>query len=75
MSSASRPTLIESGQDIPIIFITAHDDDHVREQALEQGAVAFLRKPFQEQELMDAISSAHDMGSAHMSAGQVKSVS
>lgn len=67
--------LIENGQEVPIIFIAAHDVDHAREQALEQGAVAFLRKPFQEQELMDAISSAYDMGSARMSARQVKSVS
>jgi FixJ family two-component response regulator len=50
--------LKENGRHIPTIFIIAHDDDHIREQALEDGAVAFLRKPFQEQELTDAISSA-----------------
>jgi FixJ family two-component response regulator len=31
---------------IPVIFITAHDDRAVRVQALATGAVAFLRKPF-----------------------------
>ncbi|HSK31175.1 MAG TPA: response regulator [Candidatus Limnocylindria bacterium] len=31
---------------IPIIFITAHDDDDIRTRALAAGAVAFLRKPF-----------------------------
>jgi len=31
---------------IPVIFITAHDDRLVRTQALAGGAVAFLRKPF-----------------------------
>src|SRR5882757_2484868 len=31
---------------IPIIFITAHDDHAVRAQAVAGGAVAFLRKPF-----------------------------
>jgi FixJ family two-component response regulator len=31
---------------IPIIFITAHDDTDVRDRALAAGAVAFLRKPF-----------------------------
>jgi FixJ family two-component response regulator len=31
---------------IPIIFITAHDDRVIRAQALAAGAVAFLRKPF-----------------------------
>jgi FixJ family two-component response regulator len=64
--------LIENGQHIPIIFITAHDDDHVREQALELGAMAFLRKPFQEQELMDAISSACEAGCARMFAREGK---
>ena len=31
---------------IPVIFITAHDDRVVREQALAAGAAAFLLKPF-----------------------------
>jgi FixJ family two-component response regulator len=31
---------------IPVIFITAHDDRVVRAHALAAGAVAFLRKPF-----------------------------
>jgi FixJ family two-component response regulator len=31
---------------IPIIFITAHEDRLARTQALAAGAVAFLRKPF-----------------------------
>lgn len=32
-------------KDIPVIFITAYDDDTARERALAGGAVAFLRKP------------------------------
>jgi FixJ family two-component response regulator len=35
-----------AGSGIPIIFITAHDDIGVREQALAAGALAYLRKPF-----------------------------
>ena len=31
---------------LPVIFITAHDDFNVRECALAGGAVAYLRKPF-----------------------------
>lgn len=31
---------------IPVIFITAHDDSDVRQRAMAAGAVAFLRKPF-----------------------------
>ena len=35
-----------AGSTLPIIFITAHDELGLREQALAAGAVAFLRKPF-----------------------------
>jgi FixJ family two-component response regulator len=38
--------LSRSGNPLPIIFITAHDEIGVRERALSMGAVAFLRKPF-----------------------------
>ena len=38
--------LAQSGNAIPVIFITAHDELGVREKALGAGAVAFLRKPF-----------------------------
>jgi FixJ family two-component response regulator len=43
---------------IPIIFITAHADDDARVRALDAGAVAFLYKPFREEELLDAIHAA-----------------
>ncbi|CAB3776783.1 response regulator transcription factor [Pararobbsia alpina] len=37
-----------AGSGTPIIFITAYDDVGLREQALAGGAVAWLRKPFQD---------------------------
>jgi FixJ family two-component response regulator len=43
---------------IPIIFITAYADDHVRARALAAGAVAFLSKPCSEEELLRAIQTA-----------------
>jgi FixJ family two-component response regulator len=43
---------------LPIIFITSHQDDDRRTQALEAGAVAFLYKPFYEGELLHAIDTA-----------------
>jgi FixJ family two-component response regulator len=43
---------------IPIIFVTAHGDDAQRAQALNAGAVAFLYKPFYEEELLNAIEAA-----------------
>lgn len=43
---------------IPIIFITAHGDDGLRPQLMEQGAVAVLLKPFSEAALLAAINAA-----------------
>jgi FixJ family two-component response regulator len=43
---------------IPIIFITSHADDDARARALKAGAVAFLYKPFREEELLDALHAA-----------------
>jgi FixJ family two-component response regulator len=46
------------GRAVPVVFITAFEDERVREQALQAGAVAFLRKPFEERELLDAVARA-----------------
>jgi FixJ family two-component response regulator len=40
---------------VPIIFISAHDDDEVRRRALRDGAVAFMAKPFDGGELLEHI--------------------
>ena len=47
--------LATDGIDIPIIFITAHDDPLTRERITRSGVVESLRKPFEEQEWLDAI--------------------
>ena len=44
--------------DIPIIFITAHDDDATRKRVRQSGAAAYLRKPFDKHALLDAIRKA-----------------
>ena len=43
---------------IPVIFITAHPDEQVRERALSEGAVAVLGTPFNDEVLLGAIDSA-----------------
>jgi FixJ family two-component response regulator len=45
---------------IPIVFVTAQEDreNRLRAQALHSGAVAFLRKPFAEEELLTAVRNA-----------------
>jgi FixJ family two-component response regulator len=47
--------LAETGQDIPIIFITGLGDIPMSVRAMKAGAVEFLTKPFREQELLDGI--------------------
>ena len=47
--------LTQSGAAVPIIFITAVDDDQIREQARQAGAIGYFRKPFDDQALLDAI--------------------
>jgi FixJ family two-component response regulator len=46
------------GIDIPIIFITAHGDEHLRLQALRSGAVEFLAKPFDDEVLLESVRAA-----------------
>ena len=53
-----RRRLKDSGSMLPVIFMTALDDEAMREQALKAGCVAFLRKPFQARQLIDAIKKA-----------------
>ena len=47
--------LTASGAKYAVIFITAHDDAQWRQKAKAAGAIAYLRKPFAEQALLDAI--------------------
>jgi FixJ family two-component response regulator len=43
---------------IPIVFITAHGDNAIRPQLLEQGAIECLFKPFSDTDLLSALKSA-----------------
>lgn len=50
--------LAQAGSRIPIIFISAHDDQEARLRAMKGGAVAFLQKPFEEEDLLEALCTA-----------------
>jgi len=52
--------LAASGAEIPVIFISAHEDSRAVEMALAAGAEAFLYKPFDDQDLLAAIDRALD---------------
>ena len=47
--------LLAAGTPPPVIFITAHDDAATRERARRAGAVQYLRKPFEDEALIEAI--------------------
>ena len=53
-----RRQLKVSHPKLPVIFMTALDDEAVRRQALEAGCVTFLHKPFPAHELIEAIERA-----------------
>jgi FixJ family two-component response regulator len=50
--------LAASGSTWPVIFMTANDDEATRNEALDAGCIAYLRKPFAHGVLLDAISKA-----------------
>jgi len=50
--------LADAGIRLPIIFITGHGDIPMTVKAMKSGAVEFLTKPFQDQDLLNAIQQA-----------------
>ncbi len=55
-----QTTLKAEGCRIPIIFITAHGDARARIQAMREGAVEFLMKPFDDQVFLNRVRAALD---------------
>ena len=50
--------LAATGRQIPIVFVTGYPDASVRDKAMSLGAVCFLTKPFNEDDLVDGLRSA-----------------
>jgi FixJ family two-component response regulator len=60
---------------IPIIFITAYDDKETRQRAMQAGAIAFLGKPFSDEQLLQSIRLAlHEFGDEPGTAGNLISI-
>jgi FixJ family two-component response regulator len=55
-----QQALASSGDPCPIIFITGYGDVPTSVRAMKAGAVDFLTKPFDQQELLAAVRSAID---------------
>lgn len=47
--------LKQRGYGMPIIFITGHGDVSMAVQAMREGALDFIEKPFRDQELLDRV--------------------
>jgi FixJ family two-component response regulator len=50
--------LRKSGVKIPVIFMTAHGDVPMVRKVMKAGAIEFLTKPFQKEELLNAVEQA-----------------
>ena len=50
--------LRKSGIKIPVIFMTAHGDVPMVRKVMKAGAIEFLTKPFQKEELLNAVEQA-----------------
>ena len=50
--------MAEAGLEIPIVFLTGHGDIPASVKAMKAGAVEFLTKPVDEQDLLNAIQEA-----------------
>jgi FixJ family two-component response regulator len=55
---ALRSRLTSSGSGLPVIFITAIDDDALESEAVQAGCVAYLHKPFSAGLLIAAVAKA-----------------
>ena len=55
---AIQARLAVSSARVPTVVITGHDSEETRARALDGGAVAYLRKPVDDQALLDAINNA-----------------
>lgn len=63
--------LSESGFSLPIIIMTAHGDMPMVRKALKSGAIEFLIKPFQDEELLEAVEQAFAIDRARQRADKL----
>ena len=61
--------LARSGIHIPIVFMTAHGDVPMVRKVMKAGAIEFLTKPFQREELLHGIGQALESDRARRVAG------
>jgi FixJ family two-component response regulator len=57
--------LVRQGISYPIIFMTGHGDIPMSVRAMKAGAVDFLAKPFRDQDMLDAVTTALERDAQH----------
>ena len=55
-----RDRLIANGHSTPVIFVTAFPDDRMRANMLQAGALGYLSKPLDENELIGCLDDAFE---------------
>ena len=61
MSGADlQDRLIADGHDLPVIMITAFEEQRIRDRVMDAGAIGFLSKPFSEESLIRCLEAALD---------------
>ena len=56
--------LVQSGSPIPTVLMTAYPDDKARARALKAGVICYLTKPFSNDELLECIRTALELGNS-----------
>ena len=59
-----QSTLVQARPDIPIVFLTGYGSVPTTVRAMQGGAVDFLEKPFNDQQLLDCVQRALDRSRA-----------
>jgi FixJ family two-component response regulator len=65
--------LTKSDIRVPIVFITAHGDIPMSVRAMKGGAIDFLTKPFRDQDMLDAVTTAISRDRSRLEAESVLS--
>ncbi|HZP07230.1 MAG TPA: response regulator [Terracidiphilus sp.] len=60
-----------AGVDLPVIFMTAHGDMPMVRKVMKAGAIEFLIKPFQKEELLQAVEQAFATDRARRREGEI----
>lgn len=58
-----QATLAQRGNTLPIIFVTGHGDVPMAVEAMRNGAIDFIQKPYRDQDLLDRIGIAFKIDS------------